>query len=53
MPGYGGMTLDRVRAFLELSGADREADDIINAAGICVEDEDSRGPTGHSRLQYN
>lgn len=49
MPGYGGMTLDRVRTFLELSGADREAHDIVNAAGIHVEDEDLKALTGHSR----
>lgn len=35
----GGMTLARVNEFLHLSGADREANEVVNAAGIIVEDE--------------
>lgn len=45
--GYGGMSLARVRTFLELSGADREASDIVTKAGIMV-DEDTYA-TGYSR----
>lgn len=36
--GGKGMTLASVNTFLEMSGADREAGDIVSAAGIDISD---------------
>lgn len=49
MPEYGGMTLARVKRFLELSGADREAVGIVNNNGIHMGGENPDGSQGHSR----
>lgn len=37
------MTLARARTFLELSGADREARDIVNASGIKIDNDGDPG----------
>lgn len=44
------MTLARVKRFLDLSGADREAGDIINADGIYEVEDNPQGSQGHSRF---
>lgn len=38
-----GMTLARVRTFLQLSGADKEASNIVDTAGIKVDDDPQQG----------
>lgn len=53
---HGSMTLARVRTFLQLSGADREASDIVNAAGITI-DGDEQGvqdlsSSGYTRYEH-
>lgn len=42
--GQDGMTLARARNFLQLSGADKEASDIVNVAGVKI-DSDREGYT--------
>lgn len=42
--GPGGMTLARAKNFLQLSGADKEASDIVDVAGVKI-DSDREGYT--------
>ena len=43
------MTLASVKTFLEMSGADREAGDIVSAAGIDVSDPTELGYSRYVR----
>lgn len=46
--GGTGMTFATAKKFLEVSGADREASDIVNAAGLDVSDP-KEGEQGYAR----
>lgn len=46
------MTLASVKTFLEMSGADREAGDIVSAAGIDVSDPTELGYSRYSSSRF-